>query len=43
MDEGDAEPAICIQCDSVTLKSISQSEIAKSEKKNLDWTTIWLR
>jgi hypothetical protein len=42
IEEGDDEPLICIKWGSVTLKSISRSEIAKSEKKNLDWTMIRL-
>lgn len=42
MDESDDGPVICIEWDSATLKSISRSEIAKSEKRNLDWAIIWL-
>ncbi len=42
IEKGDDEPMICIQWDSITMKSISRSEFVKSEKQGLDWTMIWL-
>ena len=40
--EIDNEGLVAVEWDSVTLKNLSASSIAKSEKEGLDWTTMYL-